>query len=68
MSVFKFMGAGIGCMHACKYILLVLLSQADLILKKRSGMVCRGSVTGGCCVNTGLVLVSHYEMGVGVNT
>lgn len=50
-------------MHACKHRLLVLLSQADLIPKKRSGMVCRGSVRGGCYVNTGMALASYYEKG-----
>lgn len=66
MSVFeceKFMGCGIWVMHACKHRQLVLLSQADLILKKLSGMGFRGSVTAGCYVNSGLVLASPNEMG-----
>ncbi len=50
-------------MLACKHRLLVLLYQADLIPKRRSAVVCGGSVAWGCYVNTTLVLASHHEMG-----
>ena len=50
-------------MLACKHRPLVLLSQADLSLEKRSSAACGGSVTGGCDLNTGLVLASQYDIG-----
>lgn len=51
-------------MHTCKHRQLVLLSQTDLILKKkRSGEVCKDLLQGGCYANTGLVLACHYENG-----